>query len=255
MGGTTNSPPYASTEISEAAAVELTPSRRPARLKRSGTTGESPAPGSAKAARQKTGLSQKQSIKPAAAAVRLPPVISTPSVRRRRRSSPTRRQTTIAAAKAAKADAAASSPAPVIRSKAPHSADAPSAKYAQAAMSPMIQTTGASLKRLSPPSSAACAAHEGRSKAPKIGGTGCRHQTGRSRKNTRRKNPAAAKTRHKPGRCRNHQNGRDAKRQKKPQAAFALIRPSLTYRIRSTRLPKAMSPHKKGTKRSALLSP
>lgn len=58
-GGTTNSPPYASTEISEASAVELTPSRRPARLKRSGTTGESPAPGSAKAARQKTGLSQK----------------------------------------------------------------------------------------------------------------------------------------------------------------------------------------------------
>lgn len=37
-GGTTNSPPYASTEISEAAAAELTPSRRPARLKRSGTT-------------------------------------------------------------------------------------------------------------------------------------------------------------------------------------------------------------------------
>lgn len=67
-GGTTNSPPYASTEISEAAAAELTPSRRPARLKRSGTTGESPAPGSAKAARQKTGFSQKQSIKPAAAA-------------------------------------------------------------------------------------------------------------------------------------------------------------------------------------------
>lgn len=77
-GGTTNSPPYASTEISEAAAAELTRSRRPARLKRSGTTGESPAPGSAKAARQKTGFSQKQSIKPAAAAVRLPPVISTP---------------------------------------------------------------------------------------------------------------------------------------------------------------------------------
>ena len=158
-GGTTNSPPYASTEISEAAAAELTPSRRPARLKRSGTTGESPAPGSAKAARQKTGLSQKQSIKPAAAAVRLPPVISTPSVRRRRRSSPTRRQTTAAAAKAAKAGAAASNPAPfVIRTKAPLSADAPSAKYAQAAMSPKIQTTGASLKRLSPPSSAACAA-------------------------------------------------------------------------------------------------
>lgn len=110
-GGTTNSPPYASTEISEAAAAELTPSRRPARLKRSGTTGESPAPGSAKAARQKTGFSQKQSIKPAAAAVRLPPVISTPSVRRRRRSSPTRRQTTAAAAKAAKAGAAASNPA------------------------------------------------------------------------------------------------------------------------------------------------
>lgn len=33
-GGTTNSPPYASTEISEAAAAELTPSRRPARLKK-----------------------------------------------------------------------------------------------------------------------------------------------------------------------------------------------------------------------------
>ena len=148
-GGTTNSPPYASTEISEAAAAELTPSRRPARLKRSGTTGESPAPGSAKAARQKTGFSQKQSIKPAAAAVRLPPVISTPSVRRRRRSSPTRRQTTAAAAKAAKAGAAASNSAPfVIRRKAPHSADAPSAKNAQAA----------SLKRLSAPSSAACAA-------------------------------------------------------------------------------------------------
>lgn len=97
--------------------------------------------------------------------------------------------------------------------------------------------------------------HEGRSNAPTIGGTGCPHQTGRSRKNTRRKNPAAAEARHKPGRCRNHQNGREAGRQKKPQAAFALIRPSLTYRIRSTRLPKAMSPHKKGTKRSALLSP
>lgn len=152
-GGTTNSPPYASTEISEAAAAELTPSRRPARLKRSGTTGESPAPGSAKAARQKTGFSQKQSIKPAAAAVRLPPVISTPSVRRRRRSSPTRRQTTTAAAKAAKACADASNPAPVIPL-----AHAPSAKYAQAAMSPKIQTTGASLKRLSAPSSAACAA-------------------------------------------------------------------------------------------------
>lgn len=58
--------------------------------------------------------------------------------------------------------------------------------------------------------------HEGRSKAPKISVTGCRHQTGCSRKNTRRKNPAAAETRHKPGRCRNHQNGRDAGRQKKP---------------------------------------
>ena len=160
-GGTTNSPPYASTEISEAAAAELTPSRRPARLKRSGTTGESPAPGSAKAARQKTGFSQKQSIKPAAAAVRLPPVISPPLCEAppQELADETRRQTTAAAAKAAKADADASNPAPfVIRSKAPHSADAPSAAYAQAAMSPKIQTTGASLKRLSAPSSAACAA-------------------------------------------------------------------------------------------------
>lgn len=153
-GGTTNSPPYASTEISEAAAAELTPSRRPARLKRSGTTGESPAPGSAKAARQKTGFSQKQSIKPAAAAVRLPPVISTPSVRRRRRSSPTRRQTTRQRPQRRQRPV----PTHPTRHLSSHSADAPSAKYAQAAMSPKIQTTGASLKRLSAPSSAACAA-------------------------------------------------------------------------------------------------
>ena len=159
-GGTTNSPPYASTEISEVAAAELTPSRRPARLKRSGTTGESPAPGSAKAARQKTGFSQKQSIKPAAAAVRLPPVISTPSVRRRRRSSPTRRQTTRQRPQRRQRPVPPHPTRHLLSSEVrrPHSADAPSAKYAQAAMSPKIQTTGASLKRLSAPSSAACAA-------------------------------------------------------------------------------------------------
>lgn len=159
-GGTTNSPPYASTEISEAAAAELTPSRRPARLKRSGTTGESPAPGSAKAARQKTGFSQKQSIKPAAAAVRLPPVISTPSVRRRRRSSPTRRQTTRQRPQRRQRPVPPHPTRHLLSSEVrrPHSADAPSAAYAQAAMSPKIQTTGASLKRLSAPSSAACAA-------------------------------------------------------------------------------------------------
>ena len=136
-GGTTNSPPYASTEISEVAAAELTPSRRPARLKRSGTTGESPAPGSAKAARQKTGFSQKQSIKPAAAAVRLPPVIQRenmfgrtacdqlfggrePCVLPPQELADETADNAAAAAKAAKAGAAASNPAPfVIRSKAP----------------------------------------------------------------------------------------------------------------------------------------
>ena len=113
--GTTNSPPYASTEISEVAAAELTPSRRPARLKRSGTTGESPAPGSAKAARQKTGFSQKQSIKPAAARHQHTLCEAPPQ-----ELADETADNAAAAAKAAKAGVAASNPAPfVIRSKAP----------------------------------------------------------------------------------------------------------------------------------------